>query len=111
MFAWLRDTFKQKTRDEWMELFGCEDVCVSPILDLDEVPKNPQVAHREMITEVDDDKLGRMKTIGIPFKFSETPGEIRTSAPSLGEHTDEVLKTLGCSADEIARLRAGGIVC
>ena len=111
MFAWLREAFKEKTRDEWMELFGCEDTCVSPILDLDEVPNNPQVAHRQMFTEVDDEKLGRMKTIGIPFKFSETPGEIRTSAPSLGEHTDEVLKMLGCSVDEIARLKADGIAC
>ncbi|MHB8896659.1 MAG: CoA transferase, partial [Candidatus Geothermincolia bacterium] len=60
---------------------------------------------------VEDDKLGPMRTIGIPFKFSKTPGEIRRSAPSLGEHTDEVLKMLGCSVDEIARLREQGVAC
>jgi len=109
IFAWLRETFKQKTRDEWMELFGCEDACVTPILDLDEVPRNPQVMHRDMMPEVEDEKLGHSRTIGIPFKFSETPGEIRMSAPSLGEHTDDVLKMLGCSVDEIARLKAEGV--
>lgn len=111
MFAWLSETFKEKTRDEWMELFGCEDTCVSPILDLVEVGENPQVKHREMMPEVDDQKLGKMKTIGIPFKFSETPGEVRTSAPKLGEHTDEVLKMLGCSDDDIARLKKDGVAC
>jgi crotonobetainyl-CoA:carnitine CoA-transferase CaiB-like acyl-CoA transferase len=111
MFAWLGETFKQKTRDEWMEIFGCEDTCVSPILDLDEVMQNPQVVHREMMPEVDDEKLGRMRTIGIPFKFSETPGEMRRSAPALGEHTDEVLKMLGCSDDDIARLKTDGVAC
>jgi crotonobetainyl-CoA:carnitine CoA-transferase CaiB-like acyl-CoA transferase len=109
MFAWLRETFRRKTRDEWMELFEGEDACVSPVLDLDEVPDNPQVRHREMMPEVADDKLGTMKTIGIPFKFSETPGSMRTSAPALGEHTDEVLKMLGCADDEIADLRREGI--
>jgi len=109
MFAWLRETFKRKTRAGWMELLGRENVCVSPILDLDEVLDDPHVKHREMIPEVDDEKLGRMKTLGIPFKFSETPGEIRTSAPALGEHTDEVLKMIGRQTDEIARLKAEGV--
>jgi crotonobetainyl-CoA:carnitine CoA-transferase CaiB-like acyl-CoA transferase len=109
IFAWLRETFKEKTRDEWMEVFGCEDTCVSPVLDLDEVSANPQVEHREMMPLVDDEKLGQMRTIGIPFKFSETPGKFRRSAPLLGEHTDEVLKTLGCSVDEIAELKARGV--
>ena len=109
IFAWLRETFKEKTRDEWMEVFGCEDTCVSPVLDLDEVSANPQVEHREMMPVVDDEKLGQMRTIGIPFKFSETPGKFRRSAPLLGEHTDEVLKTLGCSVDEIAELKARGV--
>ncbi len=110
VFTWLRDSFKQKTRAEWTELFAGEDACVSPVLDLDEVPVDAQVRHRGMMPDVEDEKLGRMSTIGIPFKFSATPGEIRRSAPLLGEHTDEVLEMLGCSAAETARLREQGIV-
>lgn len=111
MYDWLRSEFPKKTRAEWMELFGSEDACVTPILDLDEVAENPHVVHREMMPEVEDDKLGTMRTLGIPFKFSKTPGRIRASAPSPGEHTDDVLKMLGCSDDEISRMREEGIVC
>ena len=110
IFAWLRGEFEQRTRGEWMEIFLGEDCCVGPVLSLDEMSRDPQVKHRKMVVEVDDDKLGRTTTLGIPFKFSRTPGEIRTSAPSLGEHTDEVLGMLGCSAEEIGRLREGGVV-
>lgn len=111
IFAWLRETLKQKTRAEWMELFEGEDACVSPLLDMSEMATNPQVLHRKMVVEVDDEKLGRSRTLGIPVKYSETPGSIRTSAPTLGEHTEEVLGMLGCSAVEISRLRDTGVVC
>jgi crotonobetainyl-CoA:carnitine CoA-transferase CaiB-like acyl-CoA transferase len=109
IFKWLRETFRQKTRAGWMKFFDGEDVCVTPILDLDEVPKDAQVEHRRMMPEVIDEKLGPMMTIGIPFKFSKTPGDIRRSAPFPGEHTDEVLKTLGCTDEDIAGLREKGI--
>lgn len=110
MFAWLRETFSKKTRAEWMEVFAGEDACVSPVLDLGEMAEDPQVLHREMVLEVDDEKLGRMKTLGIPVKFSSTPGEIRRSAPALGEHTDEVLEMLGCPREDIERLRTAGTI-
>lgn len=110
IFDWLGAEFKKKTRAEWMELFRDEDVCVGPVLDLAEMSENPQVVHREMVMEVEDEKLGRMKTLGIPFKFSLTPGEIRSSAPALGENTDGVLSMLGCSAGEIERLKSKGVV-
>ena len=97
IFAWLKETFATRTRAEWMDVFGREDACVSPVLSLSEMAADPQVVHREMIIEVDDEKLGRSRTIGIPVKFSRTPGRIRRSAPSLGEHTAEVLSMLGCA--------------
>jgi crotonobetainyl-CoA:carnitine CoA-transferase CaiB-like acyl-CoA transferase len=111
IFEFLREKFKQKTRAEWMEVFADEDACVSPVLDMAETARDPQVLHRRMVLEVEDEKLGLMRTLGIPFKFSLTPGEIRRSAPVLGEHTDEVLEMLGCSTDDIRKLREGGIVC
>jgi crotonobetainyl-CoA:carnitine CoA-transferase CaiB-like acyl-CoA transferase len=106
----LREKFKQKTRAEWMELFAGEDACVSPVLDMAETARDPQVLHRGMVLEVEDEKLGAMRTLGIPFKFSLTPGEIRRSAPTLGEHTAEVLQMLGCPADEIGKLKERGVV-
>lgn len=110
IFAWLEETFKQKTREEWMEVFEGEDVCVGPVLSLDEVEADPQVRHRDMIIEVDDEKLGRSRTIGIPVKFSSTPGSVRRSAPALGEHTSEILEIVGCTSEELERLRENGVV-
>jgi crotonobetainyl-CoA:carnitine CoA-transferase CaiB-like acyl-CoA transferase len=110
IFAWFRARFKEKTRAEWMEVFGGEDACVSPVLNMAEMAEDPQVRHREMVLEVEDDKLGVVTTLGIPFKFSRTPGEIRVSAPSLGEHTDEVLGMLGCSTAEVERLKTSRVV-
>ena len=109
MFSFMSETFKQKTRAEWMEIFEEEDACVSPVLTQLEMSHDPQVLAREMIVEVEDEKLGRSRTIGMPVKFSLTPGSIRTSAPSLGEHTDEVLSMLGCGAGEIAKLKELGV--
>lgn len=110
IFAWLGDTFATKTRAEWMEVFEGEDACVSPVLTQEEMTRDPQVLHRKMVVEVDDEKLGQMKTLGIPVKFSQTPGRIRLSAPKLGEHTDDVLKMLGCEPGDIEKLRASGII-
>jgi crotonobetainyl-CoA:carnitine CoA-transferase CaiB-like acyl-CoA transferase len=111
MFAWLKEKFKEKTRSEWMEVFAGEDTCVGPVLSISEMASDPQVLHRKMVVDMEDEKLGRMKTLGIPVKFSKTPGEIRSSAPALGEHTAEVLEMLGCPVEEIERLRAEGVIC
>jgi crotonobetainyl-CoA:carnitine CoA-transferase CaiB-like acyl-CoA transferase len=108
--GWLAGKFREKNRAQWMELLGSEDCCVGPILSLDETEADPQVKHRRMIVEVDDERLGRWKTLGIPVKFSRTPGSIRTRAPKLGEHTDEILQMLGCPLEEIQRLRTQGVV-
>ena len=51
-----------------------------------------------------------MKNIGIPIKLSETPGQFQRPAPALGQHTNEVLTDLGCSPDDIDRLRGDGVV-
>ena len=111
MFAWLKGKFKEKTRAEWMEVFAGEDACVSPVLSVTEMASDPQVLHRKMVVEVEDEKIGRAKTLGIPVKFGATPGEMRRPAPGLGEHATEVLEMLGCSAEDIERLRAGGVIC
>jgi len=111
IFEWLERTFAEKTRAEWVEVFGTEDTCISPVLSLAEASVHPQVVHRRMMPEVEDEKLGRHRTIGIPVKFSATPGEIRRSAPALGEHTAEILSMLGCSNGEMERLRERGVVC
>ncbi|MGJ9457824.1 CaiB/BaiF CoA transferase family protein [Oceanobacillus sp. CF4.6] len=84
----------EKTQAEWDEIFSTYDTCVAPILTFEEMMEDPQVIAREMIKEVEHQTLGKIKQIGIPIKLSETPGEIRTVAPKLGEHTQEILKDI-----------------
>lgn len=108
IFEAFRAKFKEKTRDEWFEELRQRDVCVGPVLSLDEVFENPHVLQRGMLVEVDHPEFGKVKHVGIGPKFSETPGAIRTTGPARGEHTDEVLREAGLSDAEIAALREAG---
>ncbi|WP_164667813.1 CaiB/BaiF CoA transferase family protein [Virgibacillus doumboii] len=80
-----------KTLSEWLELFSDIEACVSPVLNFEEVIKDPQVLAREMIKTVNHSTMGPLKQIGTPIKLSRTPGEIRREAPKLGESTDDLL--------------------
>jgi CoA:oxalate CoA-transferase len=75
-----------------------------------ETLQDPQVLHRQMIVEVEHPQAGRVKQIGIPIKLSETPGEINHPAPSLGQHTEELLKELGYDRQAIESLRREKVI-
>ncbi|MDP9188528.1 MAG: CoA transferase [Actinomycetota bacterium] len=101
--------FAERTRDEW-RLFASEhDCCLEPVLDLDEALESELVRAREMVVEVDQPGAERpVRGLGNPVKLSRTPGEVGRPAPSLGEHTDEVLEAAGYSPDEIEALKESG---
>jgi crotonobetainyl-CoA:carnitine CoA-transferase CaiB-like acyl-CoA transferase len=75
------------------------------------VVEHPQVKARDMIVESEHPVAGRVKSVGVPVKLSDTPGSVRQPAPLLGQHTDEVLRQyLGMSAADIASLRQAGVI-
>jgi len=94
MKAEIKQIIRTKTLNEWMAIFEDLDSCVAPVLTLEEMMDNPQIKHREMIVETDDQLLGKVKQIGIPIKLSDTPGRIRSQAPALGEHNEDILDQL-----------------
>lgn len=94
LFEILEKTFKEKNLVEWENIFQDKDACVTTVKNLDEVFVDPQVVQRQMIVELDDEKLGHYRQLGQPIKLSDTPGTIRTIAPMLGEHTEEILEEL-----------------
>ena len=78
---------------------------------IDAVVAHPQVAARGALVECDHPVAGRIRTVGPPVHLSETPGAVRTPAPLLGQHTDEVLRErIGLSDADIARLRTSGAI-
>jgi crotonobetainyl-CoA:carnitine CoA-transferase CaiB-like acyl-CoA transferase len=78
---------------------------------IDRVLNDPQVLHRQMVVEVDHPTAGRLKVVGVPYKFSETPALVKSAPPLLGQHTDEVLRDmLGYDVNRIAKLREEGVI-
>ena len=71
---------------------------------------HPQVKANETIVEYDHSSAGRIRQARPPAQFSETPAEVRFGAPSLGQHTDEILMEAGFDEGSIAVLRASGIL-
>ncbi len=99
-----------RTRDEWVEAFGAAGLPTGPIRSVAEVFQDPQVLYREMVQEVTHPTAGTVRLLGIPVKFSLTPGAIVTPPPLLGQHTEDVLgRLLGLSAAELAQLKQAGV--
>lgn len=99
-----------KTRDEWVRDLREADTCVAPVLTIPEVAGDPHFLHREMIVNLDHPAVGEVRQMGIAIKLSETPGRIRSFAPRLGQHTEEILKGLGYPEEYIAKLREKGVI-
>ena len=100
----------QKTVAEILAALEAEDVPCGPIWPIARVPDDPQVRANGTFLESDHPRMGRMREPRPPLAFERTPAAISRPAPSLGQHTDEVLGDLGVDAAEIARLRAAGVV-
>ncbi|MBI4562683.1 MAG: CoA transferase [Candidatus Rokubacteria bacterium] len=95
---------RTRSRDEWFEFLVKHDVCVGKVYDVEEMVEDPQVQHRQMVVETEHPEVGKVKQFGIAIKLSETPGAIRRAAPYRGEHTAEVLESLGMTREEIRAL-------
>jgi crotonobetainyl-CoA:carnitine CoA-transferase CaiB-like acyl-CoA transferase len=107
----LQRAFLARPADEWIAAFRAAGVPVGPIKTIAEVlDHDPHVKAREMVVEVEHATIGPMKTLGVPVKLSETPGAVTRAAPTLGQHTDEILAELGYSAEQVAALRAAKTV-
>jgi crotonobetainyl-CoA:carnitine CoA-transferase CaiB-like acyl-CoA transferase len=106
VFAFLRERFKQKTRDEWFAELKDRDICVTPVYGIEEAVADPHAKARGMLAEIEHPQFGTISQIGVAPKFSETPGRVRSVAPEPGEHTEEVLREAGFSPEEIAELRS-----
>ena len=89
----LVERLRTRTRAEWIAALNAEGVPSGAVRDLAEVFNDPQLAAREMIQAVEHATLGNVRALGVPIKLSDTPGAVRTAPPTLGQHTDQILRT------------------
>ncbi len=107
----LAEVIKTKRAEEWIREMEEIGVPCGPINTVDRVVADPQVQARQMIVEVEHKDVGTVRMAGCPVKLSETQSGIQGPAPSLGQHTEEVLiSLLRHSKDEVAQLRRAGVV-
>ncbi len=106
----LAPIIRTRTSADWLARLEAAGVPAGPVLDVAAMHRDPQTLAREMVTEAPHTKLGPVKTLGVPVKFSATPGGITRGAPLLGEHTREVLAEYGYSEAEVEALIGDGAV-
>jgi crotonobetainyl-CoA:carnitine CoA-transferase CaiB-like acyl-CoA transferase len=95
---------------DWLEILATRDVWAAPVQTFDDLVDDPQVEHNRLVETVRHPSGGDLRVVGVPMRFSETPGEIRSGPPAVGAHTDEVLSEAGFSEAEIRALRDDGLM-
>ena len=100
----------QRASSAWVEILNAQGVPAGPILNMKEVFENEQIKHLRMAEPVRHPALGEIRIQGRPVVLSRTPGELRSAASDLGEHTDQILVELGFSLDDIGRFHKERVV-
>ncbi|MHA1915232.1 MAG: CaiB/BaiF CoA transferase family protein [Promethearchaeota archaeon] len=100
----------KKTQAEWMEVFENYDTCVSPVNNFWEACSDPQIIARNMIVKMEHPVLGEVQNLASPIKMSRTPPTIRSFAPKTGQDTEEVLKNLKYSKEDIQLLKKNRVI-
>jgi len=105
--AWV----KERPLDEVISLLSQQGLVCAPVLEYAEIVKNEHIIAREMVTEIEHPLAGKIKIYGVGPKLSKTPGTVRSPAPLLGEHNEEIyLGRLRMSKEEYDRYKTSGII-
>lgn len=107
----IQERMLTRTRDEWLEILTEAETCVTPLHEFGEAfDRDPQLRQRGALWELEHPSAGRVRQIGFPMRFSETPARFRSFAPELGQHTRELLREAGYSDAEVEELLKSGAV-
>jgi formyl-CoA transferase len=101
---------RQHTTAYWVEALNVAEVACGPIYTIDEVFADPQVLQLGMTEPVDHPRLGPVSLVAQPVRMSRSTGTVRTPAPDLGEHTEDILREFGFDAQALADLRAKHVI-
>jgi crotonobetainyl-CoA:carnitine CoA-transferase CaiB-like acyl-CoA transferase len=98
------------TRAEWEQLFKESSLVYGFVDSYSQLAANPQVRANKWIVDIDHPTAGRMPVVGVLPQLSKTPGEIRSVAPTLGQHTEEILLDMGYTTEDIAGFKDSGVI-
>lgn len=104
------DFIRARTLADNMAIFEAAEVTAIPVYEIDQLVDDPHVHARGVLVEVPDAEAGSVLMHNVIPRLSETPGRLRSAAPSLGQHTAEVLGELGCDPARLAALAADGVI-
>jgi crotonobetainyl-CoA:carnitine CoA-transferase CaiB-like acyl-CoA transferase len=109
--AIIDEAMMTKASDEWVKIFDDKELTYTIINRLSDLHNDPQTNINNYIIDFEHPTLNQVKFVGFPVQFSETPAEVTSPAPELGQHTEEVLHEFaGYTWDEIERLREEGVI-
>lgn len=108
--AVLNAIFKRRTTADWLAVLERAGVPAGPVLTIAEMHDHPQTRARDMVVKVEHEKAGPVETLGLPIKFSRTPGGVRRGAPTFGQDSRALLAELGYGEEEIDRLAGSGAI-
>lgn len=110
LFETMTELFLTRPAEEWLERLAKEDVPSAPVLNPKQLLEHPQIVASGIAIESEHPSAGRIREARPAARFDRTPAEPERHAPSLGEHTNEVLGELGLSSNEISALRSEGVI-
>jgi crotonobetainyl-CoA:carnitine CoA-transferase CaiB-like acyl-CoA transferase len=110
IFNQIEREFLKRTQKEWMDIFIDLDACVMPVKSFEEACEDPQIKARKMVVNLKHPRFGEIKNVASPIKYSRTPLSIRSLAPKVGQHTKEILKTLGHTDEEIRSFKRNSVI-
>jgi len=105
LYDLLDDVFATRPSEEWLEIFAAEGLLFAPVRRFEDVLHDPQAEANDYIVDVNHPRLGALRVPGYPVTFGKDCPAPYRPAPSLGQHTDSVLASLGLDDDAIAGLR------
>jgi crotonobetainyl-CoA:carnitine CoA-transferase CaiB-like acyl-CoA transferase len=106
----MAEVIKTESSEHWLDVLDKADVPCAPVLSRDEVHLHPQVVANQIVVELDHPVVGKVRQTRPAERMDGTPSEISRPAPTLGQHTDEVLQELGLGKEEVDALRSAGVL-
>jgi crotonobetainyl-CoA:carnitine CoA-transferase CaiB-like acyl-CoA transferase len=106
----LEEYTRKQSTDDLLEELLADDIWAAAVADFEDVQANPQVAHNDIIVELDHPAGGTFRTVGAPVEHSKTPASFKSGPPTPGQHTEEILIEFGYDEEQIQKLKEQGVV-